>query len=537
MLIADDFISCCDEAQIALNDFIAQTKKSVVDQTANLADADSQTLYHGFAWQATLATGFTAIADWVRRLHNTRHCGQLELAIANTATVNILQQLLHGTEMSQLEVFRAPHSGAAYQRLSACLPLFLSEQNELLRGIFKDSLQQNSCHTNSGLSEELLQVATQFQSFSDKQIAPHAQQWHLNNDLIPDAIIEQLGDLGVFGLTIDEQYGGSGFGKLAMCVVTEELSRGYIGVGSLSTRSEIAAELIQLAGTDTQKQRYLPEIATGKCLPTAVFTEPDTGSDLASLRCRASRNAQGDWQITGNKTWITHAARSDLMTLLVRTDPEQTGYQGLTMLLVDKQRGTDHQLFPDEGLSGTEIEVLGYRGMREYDIAFDHFAVSAESVLGNTEGMGFKQLMTTFEAARIQTAARAVGVARSAFEQALQYSRERHQFGAPIQSYQRIYHKLIRMLCDIEISRQLTYAAAIKKDQHKRCDTEAGMAKLFAARTAWACADGALQIHGGLGYSLSHPVSRLLVDARILGVFEGTSEIQSEVIARRLLRS
>ncbi|MEM7256471.1 MAG: acyl-CoA dehydrogenase family protein, partial [Pseudomonadota bacterium] len=444
MRTADDFPGCCDNTRPVIDEFIAHTKKSVVENSTHVHSNDSQTLRHGFAWQATLASGFHAIADWIARLEKANACGELELAVAHRACGGIVQQLLYGVEMSQLEVFRVSHHSAEWQRLSQCEPLFVSDHTTLLNDVFKHNLADNSCHTNIGLNEALTQVAQQFQTFSDKQIAPYAQQWHLDNALIPDDLVQQLGELGVFGLTIDERFGGSGFGKLAMCVVTEELSRGYIGVGSLSTRSEIAAELIQLSGTTEQKQQYLPLIASGQCLPSAVFTEPDTGSDLAALRCRATRDQFGNWQITGNKTWITHAARSDLMTLLVRTDADKPGYDGLSMLLIDKQRGSDSHPFPDHGISGTEIEVLGYRGMREYDIAFDHFQAPEGCVLGNTEGRGFKQLMTTFEAARIQTAARAVGVARSAFEQALKYSRERRQFGTPIQSYQRIYDKLIR---------------------------------------------------------------------------------------------
>ena len=205
-----------------------------------------------------------------------------------------------------------------------------------------------------------------------------------------------MSELGVFGLTIPEDYGGMGLGKESMCVVSEELSRGYIGVGSLGTRSEIAAELILGSGTEEQKRKWLPKIASGEVLPTAVFTEPNTGSDLASLKTRAVR--EGDvYKVYGNKTWITHPVRADLMTLLVRTNPSETGYRGLSMLLAEKPRGTDENPFPAAGMSGTEIEVLGYRGMKEYEIAFDGFVVKAENLLGGVEGLGFKQLMATFE--------------------------------------------------------------------------------------------------------------------------------------------
>jgi (2S)-methylsuccinyl-CoA dehydrogenase len=343
-----------------------------------------------------------------------------------------------------------------------------------------------------------------------------------------------MSELGVFGLTIPQDYGGLGLGKESMCVVSEELSRGYIGVGSLGTRSEIAAELIIGGGTEEQKNRWLPKLASGEVLPTAVFTEPNCGSDLASIKTRAVR--QGDvYKVYGNKTWITHPVRADLMTLLVRTNPSEPGHRGLSMLLAEKPRGTDDEPFPVAGMSGTEIEVLGYRGMKEYEIAFDGFEVKVENLLGGVEGLGFRQLMQTFESARIQTAARAIGVAQAAMEQALAYAKERQQFGEPIINFPRVADKIAMMAVETMIARQLTYFAARRKDSGKRCDLEAGMAKLLAARVAWASADNTVQIHGGNGFALEFPASRILCDARILSIFEGAAEIQAQVIARRLL--
>ncbi len=370
--------------------------------------------------------------------------------------------------------------------------------------------------------------------FADDQVVPNAQQWHVRNQYIPLDIIAQMSELGVFSLTIPEDYGGMGLGKESMCVVSEELSRGYIGVGSLGTRSEIAAELILGSGTEEQKRKWLPKIASGEVLPTAVFTEPNTGSDLASLKTRAVREG-GAYKVHGNKTWITHPVRADLMTLLVRTNPAEKGYRGLSMLLAEKPRGSDEKPFPAAGMSGTEIEVLGYRGMKEYEIAFDGFAVKAENLLGGVEGLGFKQLMATFESARIQTAARAVGVAQAAFEQARAYASQRIQFGEPIAHFPRVADKIVMMAVEIMTARQLTYYAARQKDSGRRCDLEAGMAKLLAARVAWAAADNAVQIHGGNGFAVEFPVSRILCDARILNIFEGAAEIQAHVIARRLL--
>ena len=370
--------------------------------------------------------------------------------------------------------------------------------------------------------------------FADSEVMPQAQDWHRKNNYIPLDIITQMSELGVFGLTIAEEYGGLGLGKESMCVVSEELSRGYIGVGSLGTRSEIAAELILGSGTEEQKRKWLPPIASGEVLPTAVFTEPNTGSDLASLKTRAVRDGNV-YKVYGNKTWITHPVRADLMTLLVRTNPKEPGYRGLSMLLAEKPRGDDQDPFPARGMTGTEIEVLGYRGMKEYEIAFDGFEVKAENLLGGVEGLGFKQLMQTFEAARIQTAARAIGVAQAAMEQALAYAQERKQFGEPIINFPRVADKIAMMAVEIMIARQLAYFASRQKDSGRRCDLEAGMAKLLAARVAWAAADNAVQIHGGNGFALEFPASRLLCDARILSIFEGAAEIQAQVIARRLL--
>ncbi|HAR53442.1 MAG TPA: acyl-CoA dehydrogenase, partial [Roseovarius nubinhibens] len=378
-------------------------------------------------------------------------------------------------------------------------------------------------------------IREQFRRFAVEKVEPHAHDWHLKDELIPMEIIEELAEMGVFGLTIPEEYGGFGLSKASMVVVSEELSRGYIGVGSLGTRSEIAAELILCGGTDAQKEHWLPKLASAEILPTAVFTEPNTGSDLGSLRTRASRDENGDWKITGNKTWITHAARTQVMTLLARTDPDTTDHRGLSMFLAEKTPGTDEAPFPTPGMSGTEIEVLGYRGMKEYELSFDNFHVKGDNLLGGEEGKGFKQLMQTFEAARIQTAARAVGVAQAALDVAMQYAQDRKQFGKSLIEFPRVSGKLAMMAVEIMVARQLTYYSAWQKDHDKRCDLEAGMAKLLGARVAWACADNGLQIHGGNGFAMEYKISRILCDARILNIFEGAAEIQAQVIARRLL--
>jgi (2S)-methylsuccinyl-CoA dehydrogenase len=389
-----------------------------------------------------------------------------------------------------------------------------------------------------GVDDDLAMLQGSFRKFVNERVIPIAQRIHRRDELIPMELIADMGDLGVFGITIPETHGGQGLGKLAMCVVTEELARGSLGVGSLATRAEIAADLILQGGTEAQKTRWLAAIAGGTVLPTAVFTEPDYGSDLAHLKTRATRLEGGKgWRIDGNKTWITHASRATLMTVLARTDPAKPDHNGLSMFLAEKRPAAHDAEFPDAGVSGSEIKVLGYRGMKEYELSFDGFCVPNDALLGGDAGLGqgFRHLMTTFETARIQTAARAVGVAQAAFDQATTYASERIQFGKRLLSMPRVARKIGRMLVLTHAARQLTLYAARMKDSGKRCDREAGMAKLLATRAAWECADAAVQIHGGNGYAEEYTVSRLLVDARVLSIFEGASEIQAHVIARRLL--
>ena len=443
--------------------------------------------------------------------------------------------------MSQLETIRLPALGVmradARRFEDAAAGLIESGTSDAIKSRLAGLIAANPealTFGDSGLDETHAAMQVEMNRFCGTEVTPHAHKWHLDNAYIPLEVIAKLSDLGVFGVSMPEEWGGMGLGKEAMCVVSEELSRGYIGVGSLGTRSEIAGELILAHGTPEQKAKYLPGIAAGAILPTAVFTEPNTGSDLASLKTRAVRH--GDkYLITGQKTWITHPVRADVMTLLARTNPDEKGYRGLSMFLAEKPRGTDDAPFPAQGMSGGEIEVLGYRGMKEYEISFDDFEVPATQLLGGAEGQGFKQLMATFEAARIQTAARAVGVAQSATDLAFGYARDRVQFGQPLFAFPRVANKIVMMAVETMIARQITYFAAREKDAGRRCDLEAGMAKLLAARVAWAAADNALQIHGGNGFALEYPISRVLCDARILNIFEGAAEIQAQVIARRLL--
>jgi (2S)-methylsuccinyl-CoA dehydrogenase len=497
---------------------------------------------HGLAWLATYGEAVRELAAYAERLAGEGRLGETEDLLVRIGLGEYLDQIFSGIPMSQGEIVRLPALGLSAReagrfRDDAVETLIADgntpENRARLVALVRDA-QGASTVGDAGLDETLEAIRAEMRRFGEAEVAPHAHSWHLENAYIPLGVIAKMAELGVFGLTIPEEYGGLGLSKVSMCVVSEELSRAYIGVGSLGTRSEIAAELILGGGTEAQKSRFLPGIASGEILPTAVFTEPNTGSDLASLRTRATRDGEV-WRVKGNKTWITHPVRADLMTLLVRTNPDEPGHRGLSILLAEKPRGTDEDPFPVEGLTGGEIEVLGYRGMKEYELAFDGFAVPADNLLGGVEGQGFKQLMQTFESARIQTAARALGVAQAALDLGLRYAEERIQFGKPLVAFPRVSDKLALMAAEIHIARQLTYFAGRAKDEGRRCDLEAGMAKLLAARVAWAAADNALQIHGGNGFALEYAISRVLCDARILSIFEGAAEIQAQVIARRLL--
>jgi (2S)-methylsuccinyl-CoA dehydrogenase len=534
------------EAASALGKSATEAVKAKVaagDKIDNAALEREQHAAHGLAWIITYVEAIRQLAAYAERMSGEGRFGEMEALLSQIGAGEYLAQLAGGVVMSQGEVARLHELGVPDSArdafltpdVSALIQSVTPQTRARVVALIQEA--QGAAAANfgdPGLEDTYEEIRNEMRRFSEAEVVPHAQEWHLKDDYVPLELIGQMAELGVFALTLPEEYGGLGLGKEAMCVVSEELSRGYIGVGSLGTRSEIAEELILNGGTDEQKQEWLPKIASGEILPTAVFTEPNTGSDLASLTTRAVKD--GDvYRLTGQKTWITHAARADLMTVLARTDPNEKGYKGLSMFLAPKPRGTDDDPFPAEGMSGGEIEVLGYRGMKEFELSFDGFEVPAANLLGGVEGQGFKQLMQTFEAARIQTAARAIGVAQSALDLGLRYGMERVQFGKPIVSFPRVSDKLAMMAAEILLARQLTYFASREKDAGRRCDLEAGMAKLLAARAAWAAADNALQIHGGNGFALEYTISRVLCDARILSIFEGAAEIQAHVIARRLL--
>jgi len=548
-IVMPDLLATTQQALESLDTLLKEAKgtvKSLVAKDGRISSSlmeQHQAAAHGLSWLATYHESMRQMQNWATKLTEAGEFGEAEQLLHQIACGEYHAQVVGGIPMSQGEIVRlsdikiSTATQREYQN-AAVMNLIANGNTQTARTRLVELMQEqagNVIFGASGLDEELEMIREQFRRFSIDRVEPHAHEWHLNDELIPMEIIEELAELGVFGLTIPEELGGFGLTKASMAVVSEELSRGYIGVGSLGTRSEIAAELIICGGTDEQKENWLPKLASGEILPTAVFTEPNTGSDLGALRTRAVKDENGDYKITGNKTWITHAARTHVMTLLARTNPDSTDHRGLSMFLAEKTPGTDEAPFPTEGMTGGEIEVLGYRGMKEYELGFDNFHVKSENLLGGEEGKGFKQLMQTFESARIQTAARAVGVAQSALDASMQYALDRKQFGKELINFPRVANKLAMMAVEITVARQLTYFSAFEKDNERRCDLEAGMAKLLGARVAWSAADNGLQIHGGNGFALEYSISRILCDARILNIFEGAAEIQAQVIARRLM--
>ncbi|GLO79288.1 acyl-CoA dehydrogenase family protein [Sulfitobacter pontiacus] len=547
-IVIDDLLATTRSTLAPVDRLLEAAKSAVratVSQDGKVSNAlveENQTAAHGLAWLATYAQSLHQMQLWAEKLDADGTFSETEQLIHQIAFGEYLCQISGGIQMNQGEILRLHDLGVSTTDQNAfsnagITTLQQRGNSQAARTRLVELMQEQSANITvgrSGLDEELEMIREQFRRYAVEKVEPFAHEWHLKDELIPIEVINELAEMGVFGLTIPEEFGGFGLSKASMCVVSEELSRGYIGVGSLGTRSEIAAELIIAGGTDAQKEKWLPRIASAETLPTAVFTEPNTGSDLGSLRTRAVKDGD-DYKITGNKTWITHAARTHVMTLLARTDPQTSNYKGLSMFLAEKTPGDDANPFPSEGMTGGEIEVLGYRGMKEYELGFDGFHVKGENLLGGEEGKGFKQLMETFESARIQTAARAIGVAQSALDISMQYAIDRKQFGKSLINFPRVSSKLAMMAVEIMIARQLTYFSAFEKDEGRRCDVEAGMAKLLGARVAWAAADNGLQIHGGNGFALEYKISRVLCDARILNIFEGAAEIQAQVISRRLL--
>ena len=540
-----ELLSISEEILEIVTVLLKKKKQASADPEIKWFD-DNQFLVHGLAWLATYVEALKQITNWARNLYQTNTISEFESLALEVAFSEYFQQIIHGIPMSQTEIIRLKDFGIEQKYISLILTnltvINITKQdniNKRKKSLVRLAIEKEKSVVleQSGLDTEFQVIRDQFYKYNNSRVKNYANVWHRKDQLIPLEIIDELAQMGVFGLTVPEMYGGSGLNKLAMCIVSEELSRGYIGLGSLGTRTEIASELILNGGTKKQKEYYLPKISVGKLIPAAVFTEPNSGSDLASITTTAKKNGN-KYLVTGNKTWITHASRSDLMIILARTNQDVTKKnRGLSILLAPKTRGTEKAYFPDDNIAGTEIKVLGYRGMKEFEIRFENFVVNETGLLGNLEDFGFSQLMNTFESARIQTAARSLGVAQNALDLALSYASTRTQFNNQLINFQRIYNKIALMIIEIILGRQLVYFAAKNKDLSQRCDLEAGMAKLLCGRIAWSCSDNSLQIHGGNGYSLEYDISRVLCDARVLSIFEGTAEIQAQIIGKRILNS
>jgi len=376
------------------------------------------------------------------------------------------------------------------------------------------------------------EIRRSVRDFVEREVKPVANGLDRRNEEIPESILKKMAELGYFGIIFPAEEGGLGLDYVAMAIVTEELSRGWLSVGSVMTRNLITGSLINANGTPEQKKNFLPRIARGELMTAAAFTEPDVGSDTASIKTRAVKKGDG-YLLKGSKMWCTFANRAHILTVMARTDPDLSKrHKGLSLILFEKEPGNG---FMPPQLTGEPIPTIGYHGMKSFGLSFDDAYAPAANLIGGVEGRGFYQLMATYESARIQTAARGVGVAQAAYECAVKYARERSQFGQPIGNFQVIRHKLAHMAVEIEAARQLAYFAASQKDTGKRCDYEAGMAKVFAAEMAERVTREAMQVHGGYGYSMEFDAQRYWRDARVLSIFEGTSEIQLEVIGRRIM--
>ena len=381
-------------------------------------------------------------------------------------------------------------------------------------------------------TQEQREIVALVREFVDREVIPQAPAFD-HDDVFPGPLVERMRELGLFGITIPEEHGGLGLDVTTYALVQAELSRGWMSLSGVLNTHLITARMIATRGTDEQRERLLPRMATGEWRAAYSMTEPHAGSDVQAIRTTARRDGD-DWVIDGQKMWVTNGLRSSLVCLLVRTDPEaDPPHRGMTAFVVEKPAGAADV----PGLTIAKLEKLGYKGVESTELAFDGFRTPASSVLGGEEGLGrgFAWFMEGIELGRINVAARGVGIATAALEASLRYARERETFGKPIAAHQAIQLKLADMATRIEAARMLMLSAAAKKDRGERVDLEAGMAKLFATETAQEAALEAMRIHGGYGYSPEFVVERLYRDAPVLVIGEGTNEIQRLLIARRLL--
>ena len=493
-----------------------------------VAELKAATVLIDFAHQARLLDNLSA---------------QISLVYSAEAIQSVLQRLakhagdLGLTRRQVLELNTAP--AATY-----LLDKYLAA--DIIAAIGAELIDRNNARLPTLLDDEKEMVRDSFARFADEVVAPLAEKIHRQDLDIPEDIIRSAAELGCFGTCIPERFGGlmpdHQSDSLSMIVVTEELSRGSLGAaGSLITRPEIAARALLNGGTAEQQQSWLPRLATADALCAIAITEPDYGSDVASVSLKASPTT-GGWLLNGNKTWCTFAGKADMLLTLARTDPDTSkGYKGLSLFLVEKPSFAGHQFSHQQTnggkLTGNAIATLGYRGMHSYDLSFEDFFVASDHLLGGEEGegKGFYHIMAGFSGGRIQTAARATGLMQAAIEQALSYANNRKVFGAALGNYQLTQVKLCRMVAALTASRQFSYAVARMMDEGGG-KMEASLVKLFTCRAAEWISREALQIHGGMGYAEESPVSRYFVDARVLSIFEGAEEtLALKVIARDLI--
>lgn len=374
--------------------------------------------------------------------------------------------------------------------------------------------------------EELLELVRRFTA---NEIIPTAARFD-HEDVYPEALVEKMKELGLFGITVPEEYGGLGLDILTYAQIVEELAYGWMSVSGFLNTHFMGCFLIKTFGTDDQKQRLLPKMATGEVRGAYSLSEPDAGSDVAAIRTRATRDGD-EYRVNGTKMWLTNGREARLVVTLVKTADTDPSHRGMSVLLVEKEPGDRF-----EGITvGPNIHKLGYRGVETVELTFDDHRVPAANLLGGEEGQGFRQMMAAVELGRINISARAVGVARRAFEESIRYAQQRETFGRPIAQHQAIQFKLAEMGTKLQAARLMCYDAAQRKQRGERSDLQAGMAKYFCSETCWEICQEALRIHGGNGYAAEYPIERLYRDAPLMIVGEGTNEIQKMVIGRRLL--
>jgi alkylation response protein AidB-like acyl-CoA dehydrogenase len=390
------------------------------------------------------------------------------------------------------------------------------------------------------MTDEQRAITEMVHQFADEQILPNAEHYD-HEDSFPEPIVEQMKELGLFGVTIPGEYGGMGLDLTTYAMIVEELSRGWISISGVINTHFIGSYLLMKFGSEEQKQKYLPRMATGEIRAAFSLSEPELGSDVQAIKTQAKKGEDGLYEINGQKMWVTNGLRSDLVFVLVKTDPNaEKPYLGMTCFIAEKEGGVSENTGPYAGLTvPPQLRKMGYKGVESTELVFDGYRCPPENILGGEEAglnKGFPQMMDALEVGRVNVAARGVGIAQRALELALRYSQERKTFGKPIAQHQAIQFKLADMATQVEAARLLTLRAARLKDAGDRSDLEAGMAKLFASEAGRFCVEESFRIHGGYGYSKEYEIERLYRDAPLLLIGEGTSEIQRMVIGRKLLQ-